>query len=63
MLYYFYHYFQINILHYISVRAVIGFLLSFILTLFFMPKFIEWAKNKATQPIYELAPDSHKKKI
>jgi len=62
LLYYFYHYFQINILHYISVRAVIGFLLSFILTLFFMPKFIEWAKNKATQPIYELAPNSHKKK-
>jgi phospho-N-acetylmuramoyl-pentapeptide-transferase len=27
-----------------------------------MPKFIEWAKNRATQPIYELAPDSHKKK-
>ena len=62
MLYYFYEHFNINILHYISVRGVIGFLLSFILTLFFMPKFIKWAKNRATQPIYELAPDSHKKK-
>ena len=62
MLYYFYEHFNINILHYISVRAVIGFLLSFILTLFFMPKFIEWAKKRATQPIYELAPDSHQKK-
>jgi phospho-N-acetylmuramoyl-pentapeptide-transferase len=27
-----------------------------------MPKFIEWAKKRATQPIYELAPDSHQKK-
>jgi len=62
LLYYFYEHFNINILHYISVRAVIGFLLSFILTLFFMPKFIEWAKKRATQPIYELAPDSHQKK-
>ena len=62
LLYYFYEHFYINIFHYISVRAVIGFLISFILTLFFMPKFIKWAKNKATQPIYELAPDSHKKK-
>jgi phospho-N-acetylmuramoyl-pentapeptide-transferase len=27
-----------------------------------MPKFIKWAKEKATQPIYDLAPDSHQKK-
>jgi phospho-N-acetylmuramoyl-pentapeptide-transferase len=27
-----------------------------------MPKFISWAKGKATQPIYELAPESHQQK-
>jgi phospho-N-acetylmuramoyl-pentapeptide-transferase len=27
-----------------------------------MPKFITWAKQKATQPIYELAPKSHQQK-
>ena len=59
MLYYFYSYFGINILHYISVRAIIGFFLAFCLTLYLMPKFISWAKNKATQPIYNLAPTNH----
>ena len=63
MLYYFYHHFGINIFHYISVRAFIGFIVSFLLTLLFIPIFIKWAKNKATQPIYELAPDSHKQKL
>jgi len=62
MLYFLYEYFGINLFHYISVRAFIGFLTSFILTLYFIPKFIKWAKKKATQPIYELAPQSHQKK-
>jgi phospho-N-acetylmuramoyl-pentapeptide-transferase len=52
-----------NIFQYISVRAGIGFILSFSLTLFLMPKFIAWAKkSKSSQPIYELAPSSHQKK-
>ena len=62
MLYYLYEHFGINIFHYISVRAFLGFLIAFILTLIMMPKFISWAKNKATQPIYELAPESHQQK-
>ena len=62
MLYYLYEHFGINIFHYISVRAFLGFLISFSLTLFLMPKFIKWAKTKATQPIYDLAPETHKQK-
>ena len=60
MLYYLYEIFHINLFHYISVRAIIAFFLAFILTVYLMPKFISWAKNKATQPIYDLAPESHK---
>ncbi len=62
MLYYLYQHFGINIFHYISVRAFLGFIISFGLTLLVMPKFIKWAKNKATQPIYELAPKAHQEK-
>jgi len=62
VLYYFYEHFGINIFHYISVRAFLGFFIAFILTLFLMPRFIKWAKQKATQPIYELAPESHQPK-
>jgi len=62
MLYYLYQHFGINIFHYISVRAFLGFFIAFIMTLYIMPKFISWAKSKATQPIYELAPDSHQQK-
>jgi phospho-N-acetylmuramoyl-pentapeptide-transferase len=62
MLYYLYQHFGINIFHYISVRAFLGFIISFGLTLLVMPKFIKWAKNKATQPIYELAPKTHQEK-
>jgi phospho-N-acetylmuramoyl-pentapeptide-transferase len=62
MLYYLYQHFGINIFHYISVRAFLGFFIAFILTLYLMPRFIKWAKNKATQPIYELAPNSHQQK-
>ena len=60
MLYYLYSHFGINIFHYISVRAIIGFFLAFFLTLYLLPKFIYWAKNKITQPIYNLAPENHK---
>jgi len=52
MLYYFYKFFDINLLHYISVRAGIAFFISFFLTMFLIPKYIKWAKaKKANQPI------------
>jgi phospho-N-acetylmuramoyl-pentapeptide-transferase len=54
---------DINIFQYISIRAGIGFFIAFFLTLYLMPKFIKWAKSKnASQPIYDLAPPSHKQK-
>ncbi|ALV65339.1 phospho-N-acetylmuramoyl-pentapeptide-transferase [Campylobacter fetus] len=63
MFYYFYELFGINFFSYITVRAGISFFLAFVLTVYFMPKFILWAKAKnANQPIYELAPQNHKKK-
>ena len=52
MLYYFYDFFDINLFQYISVRAGFAFFISFCLTMFFMPKYIKWAKTKkANQPI------------
>ena len=62
MLYFLYSHFGINLFHYISVRAIFAFFLAFFLTLYLMPKFIKWAKNKITQPIYDLAPQSHQTK-
>ena len=62
MLYFLYSHFGINLFHYISVRSIIAFFFSFILTLYLMPKFISWAKNKITQPIYSLAPKTHENK-
>lgn len=63
MFYLLYRQFDINIFQYITVRAGIGFFIAFLLTVFLMPKFIAWAKSKkANQPIYELAPQSHKSK-
>ena len=63
MFYWFYRHLDINIFQYISIRAGIGFLISFLLTLYLMPKFIKWAKKKeANQPIYDYAPESHKSK-
>lgn len=54
---------DINLFQYISIRAGIAFFISFVLTLYLMPKFIRWAKSKkASQPIYEHAPDSHQQK-
>lgn len=63
MFYWFYRHLDINIFQYISVRAGISFFIAFVLTMYLMPRFIKWAKSKkASQPIYELAPDSHKVK-
>jgi len=62
MLYYLYEQFHINIFHYITFRAILAFFLAFFITIFVMPKFIKWAKAKATQPIFDLAPDTHKAK-
>jgi len=63
MLYLIYEYFHVNLFHYITLRAGIAFFIGFILTLFFMPRFIKWAtKQKLNQPIFSLAPGSHQKK-
>ncbi len=63
MFYWFYRHLDINIFQYITVRGGIAFFISFFLTMWLMPKFIRWAKQrKAGQPIYEYAPDSHQEK-
>ncbi|MDR0580179.1 MAG: phospho-N-acetylmuramoyl-pentapeptide-transferase [Campylobacteraceae bacterium] len=61
MLYWLYRHAGINLFQYITLRASVAFFLAFILTVWLMPKFIAWAKKrKASQPIYELAPSTHK---
>ena len=63
MFYWFYRHLEINILQYITIRAGIAFFIAFILSMFFLPKFVKWAKSKnAAQPIYEHAPASHQEK-
>ncbi|RXJ76607.1 phospho-N-acetylmuramoyl-pentapeptide-transferase [Arcobacter sp. F155] len=63
MFYWFYRHLDINIFQYISVRAGLAFFISFFLTMYLLPKFVRWAKSKkASQPIYEYAPDSHQEK-
>ncbi len=63
MLYWLYQLTSINIFQYITVRAGIAFFISFLLSVFIMPRFIKWAKSKkASQPIYDLAPKAHKQK-
>lgn len=63
MLYALYELLNINILGYITIRAGISFFLALSFTLFFMPKFIRWAQNNSSvQPIYDLAPQSHRQK-
>lgn len=60
MFYWFYRHLDINIFQYISVRAGIAFFISFLLTMYLLPRFVKWAKSKnASQPIYEYAPESH----
>ena len=62
MLYYLYSQFGINIFQYISFRAGLAFIISFSLSMFFLPKFIQWAKQKrASQPISDFIP-AHKAK-
>jgi phospho-N-acetylmuramoyl-pentapeptide-transferase len=63
MLYWLYEFLEINLFFYITVRATFAFFIAFAGTLWLMPKFIAWAKQKhATQPIYVYAPDGHKEK-
>ncbi|MBE0491301.1 MAG: phospho-N-acetylmuramoyl-pentapeptide-transferase [Sulfurospirillum sp.] len=63
MLYWLYELSSINILQYITVRAGIGFFLSFLFSIFILPRFIKWAiSKKANQPIYSLAPKTHQQK-
>jgi len=51
------HILDINLFGYISVRAGVAFFISFILTLFFMPKYLAWAISKnAKQPISKYVP-------
>lgn len=58
MLYSFYELFDINILQYISVRAGLGFLIAFLLTLMALPKYMVWAiSKKAEQPINKYVPN------
>jgi len=61
MLYWLYRHLDINLFQYITVRAGFAFFIAFFLSLYLMPKFISWAKRKkANQPIYSLAPSTHK---
>ena len=63
MLYLLYQFASINIFQYITVRAGLAFFFGFVLTIYLMPKFIRWARaKKASQPIYELAPEAHRAK-
>ncbi|WP_024789889.1 phospho-N-acetylmuramoyl-pentapeptide-transferase [Lebetimonas sp. JH292] len=62
MLYFLYEHFHIHLFHYLSFRAMFAFFTAFFLAILTYPMFIKWAKNKATQPIYELAPQTHKSK-
>jgi len=57
MLYYFYHFFHVNIFSYISVRAGFAFFVAFVLTFWLLPKFMAWAiSRKANQPINKYVP-------
>jgi len=63
MFYWLYSFYGVNIFHYITVRALIGFFVAFLLTIAMMPSFIRWAKaKKMKQPIYALAPETHQGK-
>jgi len=48
---------DINLFGYISVRAGVAFFIAFMVTLFFMPKYLAWAISKnANQPISKYVP-------
>ncbi len=64
MLYYLYEFFDINLFQYISVRAGFAFFISFVLTMYLMPKYIKWAKaKKANQPINKWVKNHESKKF
>lgn len=64
MLYFLYSIFDINIFHYITVRAATAFFVAFLLMIFGMPYYILWAQRKqANQPISEFTPKNHKHKV
>jgi phospho-N-acetylmuramoyl-pentapeptide-transferase len=57
MLYALYQLFDINLFSYITVRAGIGFMIAFSLTLFLYPRYMAWALSKnASQPISKYVP-------
>jgi len=63
MLFWLWENYNINIFHYLTVRALIGFFIAFLFTISAMPFFINWAKSKKMrQPIYEHAPKTHEGK-
>ena len=63
MLYALYQLFDINLFSYITVRAGIGFMIAFSLTLFLFPKYIAWALSKnANQPISKYVPAHNEKR-
>ncbi|MEO1942591.1 MAG: hypothetical protein ABGW77_06865, partial [Campylobacterales bacterium] len=62
MLYLLYQLLDINLFHYITFRGIVAFFIGFIFTIGVMPLFIRWAQGRATQPIYELAPENHREK-
>ncbi len=57
MLYELYLLLDFNLLQYSTVRAGIGFIIAFILTMYLMPKYLAWAISKnANQPISKYVP-------
>lgn len=57
MLYELYLLLDFNLLQYSTVRAGIGFIIAFILTIYLMPKYLAWAIGKnANQPISKYIP-------
>ena len=52
MLYYLSQFLDMQLFGYITVRAGFAFMIAFVFTLFFMPRYIRWAQaKKANQPI------------
>lgn len=63
MLYWFHDLFNINILGYITIRAGVAFFIALTLTLYLLPKFIQWAqRTSSVQPINDWAPERHQEK-
>jgi len=63
LLYWLHNILDINILGYITIRAGVAFFIALSVTLYILPKFIQWAqKTSSVQPINEWAPDRHQEK-